>query len=132
MQAVPSTYHQCIKFPGTDGATKTLRGDQQATRDLLIATVMLQRSSLPVNSVSPPISKICPQKDEVLELPIDDADPSRTARISAYLSEDMQQSILDFLKKNVSNFAWSMSDMKGINPAITTHELNVDPTFKPI
>ena len=44
----------------------------------------------------------------------------------------MQQSVLNFLKMNVSTFAWSMSDMKGIDPAITTHELNVDPTFKPI
>ncbi|XP_048613157.1 uncharacterized protein LOC106398560 [Brassica napus] len=109
-----------------------VRGDQKAARELLIATVKLQRSSLPVNSVSPLISKVCPQKDEVLEMPIDDIDPSRTARIGAYLSEDMHQSILDFLKKNVSTFAWSMADMKGIDPAITTHELNVDPTFKPI
>ncbi|XP_013721281.1 uncharacterized protein LOC106425107 [Brassica napus] len=132
MQAIPSTYHQCIKFPGTDGTNKTLRLDQKAARDLLIATVKLQHSSLPVNSVSPPISKVCPQKDEVLELPIDDTDPNRTARIGAYLSEDMQRSILDFLKENVSTFAWSMADMKGIDPAITTHELIVDPTFKPI
>ena len=44
----------------------------------------------------------------------------------------MQRSILDFLKENVSTFAWSMADMKGIDPAITMHELNVDPTFKPI
>ncbi|XP_013632991.1 PREDICTED: uncharacterized protein LOC106338596 [Brassica oleracea var. oleracea] len=44
----------------------------------------------------------------------------------------MQQSILNFLRKNVSTFAWSMADMKGIDPTITTHELNVDPTFKPI
>ncbi|XP_048613404.1 uncharacterized protein LOC125587236 [Brassica napus] len=44
----------------------------------------------------------------------------------------MQRSVLDFLKANVSTFAWSMSDMKGIDPAITTHELNVDPTVKPI
>ena len=29
-------------------------------------------------------------------------------------------------------FAWSTSDMKGIDPSVTTHELNVDPTFKPI
>ena len=132
MQAIPSTYHQCIKFPATDGAIKTLRGGQKAARDLLIATVKLPHSSLPVNSVSPPIFKVCPQKDEVLELPIDDTDPNRTARIGTYLSEDMQRSILDFLKENVSTFAWSMADMKGIDPAITMHELNVDPTFKPI
>ena len=60
MQAIPSIYHQCIKFPGKDGANKTLRLDQKAARDLLIATVKLQHSSLPVNSVSPPISKVCP------------------------------------------------------------------------
>ncbi|WZZ62484.1 uncharacterized protein LOC106435386 [Brassica napus] len=132
IEAVPSTYHQCVKFPGTDGRIKTLRGDQKAARDLLVAIVKLQRSSLPVNSVSPPTSKVCSQESEVLELPIDDADQSRTVRVGAYLSEEMQQSILDFLRKNVSTFAWSMADMKGIDPTITTHELNVDPTFKPI
>ncbi|XP_013633200.1 uncharacterized protein LOC106363778 [Brassica napus] len=100
MQAIPSTYHQCVKFP--------------------------------VNSVSPPTYKVCSQEGEVFELPIDDTDPNWTARIGAYLSEDMQQSVLNFLKMNVSTFAWSMSDMKGIDPAIKTHELNVDPTFKPI
>jgi len=132
MQAIPSTYHQCVKFPGTDGKIKTLRGDQRAARDLLVATVKLQRSSLSVNSVSTPTSKVCSQESEVLELPIDDVDQSRIVRVGAYLSEEMQQSILDFLRKNISTFAWSMADMKGIDPTITTHELNVDPTFKPI
>ncbi|XP_013608095.1 PREDICTED: uncharacterized protein LOC106314824 [Brassica oleracea var. oleracea] len=132
MQTIPSTYHQCVKFPGTNGKIKTLRGDQKADRELLVTTVKLQRSSLSVNFVSPLTSKVCSQEGEVLELPIDDTDPSRTARIGAYLSEDMQQTVLNFLKTNVSTFAWSMSDMKGIDPAITTHELNVDPTFKPI
>ncbi|XP_013624188.1 PREDICTED: uncharacterized protein LOC106330226 [Brassica oleracea var. oleracea] len=132
LPAIPSTYHQCVKFPGTDGKIKTLRGDQKAARELLVATVKLQRSSLSVNSVSPPTYKACSQEGEVLELPIDDTDPSRTARIGAYLSEDMQRLVFNFLKANVSTFAWSMSDMKGIDPAITTHELNVDPTVKGI
>ncbi|XP_013639687.1 PREDICTED: uncharacterized protein LOC106344944 [Brassica oleracea var. oleracea] len=83
---------------------KTLQGDQKAARELLVATVKLQRSSLSVNSVTPPTYKACSQEGEILELPIDETDPSRTARI----------------------------DMKGIDPAITTHELNVDPTVKPI
>ena len=62
-------------------------------------------------------------------MPIDVSDLSKTARIGAYLSDDMQQSILAFLKENMSTFAWFMSDMKGIDPAITTHEHNIDPTF---
>lgn len=101
MHAIPSTYHQCVKFPGIDGKIKTLLGDQKAARELLVATVKLQRSSLSVNSVSPPTYKFCSQEGEVLELPIDDTDPSQTARIGAYLSEDMQQSVLNFLKTNV-------------------------------
>ena len=44
----------------------------------------------------------------------------------------MERAIIDFLKKNASTFAWATSDMKGINPAITSHELNVDPTVKAI
>ncbi|XP_056864095.1 uncharacterized protein LOC130511224 [Raphanus sativus] len=132
MRAIASTYHQCVKFPGSDGSIKTLKGDQQAARDLLIATVKIQRSQSLVNSVSPPTSKVCPQKEEVLKVPVDDSDPSKSVRIGAFLPDEMQQKILEFLKQNLSSFAWTMSDMKGIDPAITTHELNVDPNFKPI
>lgn len=32
----------------------------------------------------------------------------------------------------MSTFFWSIEDMKGINPKITCHELNVDSTYKPI
>lgn len=31
-----------------------------------------------------------------------------------------------------STFVWSIDDMKGIDLTITCHELNVDPTYKPI
>ena len=132
MRAIASTYHQCVKFPGVDGMVKTVRGDQRATRDCLITTIKLQRSQSLVNSVSPPISKVCPQKEEVLEVPVDESDPSKVLRVGTYLSDEMQRTILDFLKQNLSTFAWSMSDMQGIDPSITTHELNVDPNIKPI
>ncbi|KAL0723683.1 hypothetical protein Bca4012_038282 [Brassica carinata] len=42
MKAVPSTYHQCVKFPGNDGQITTLRGNQAAARDLLVAEVKNQ------------------------------------------------------------------------------------------
>ncbi|XP_013617876.1 PREDICTED: uncharacterized protein LOC106324459 [Brassica oleracea var. oleracea] len=38
MKAISSTYHQCVKFLGPNGQVLTLRGDQQAARDLLITT----------------------------------------------------------------------------------------------
>lgn len=58
MHEIPSTYHQCIKFPGIDCTIKTLRGDQQACRELLSTTVKLQRTLSHVNSISPPFHKV--------------------------------------------------------------------------
>ncbi|XP_056854370.1 uncharacterized protein LOC130503826 [Raphanus sativus] len=132
MQAIPSTYHQCVKFPGPDGKIRTLRGDQQAARDLLIATIKLQRQTSHVNTVSNPLQKAFPQQEEVIDISLDVADHSKVIRIGASLPEDMRQQLTEFLRQNVSTFAWTTSDMKGIDPAITSHELNVDPTFKPI
>ncbi|CAA7016837.1 unnamed protein product [Microthlaspi erraticum] len=43
-----------------------------------------------------------------------------------------QEQLVILLKQNVHLFAWSMADMKGIDPAITSHELNVDSTYKPM
>ncbi|WZZ71342.1 hypothetical protein YC2023_082712 [Brassica napus] len=44
----------------------------------------------------------------------------------------MQSQVISFLRANASTFAWTTSDMKGIDPAVASHELNVNPTFKPI
>ena len=132
MKAIPSTYHQCVKFPVKYGTTQTIRGDQRAARELLIAAVKLQQSPSLVNAVTKPIHKIYPQKEEIREVPIDGADSSKVVRIGAYLFDDLKSLIISFLKENASTFAWVTSDMKGIDPAITSHELNVDPTFKPI
>ena len=53
---------------------QTLRGEQQATRDLLIATVKMQQSTPRINAVA---KQNQPQKDEILEVTIDDSDESK-------------------------------------------------------
>ena len=118
-----------MKFPGPNGEVQTLHGDQQAARELLIATVKMQQSTPRINAIS---KQIQPQKDDILEVTIDDSDQSKVVRVSAFLSEEMQRAIIDFLKQNASTFAWTTADMKRIDPAITSHELNVDLTIKPI
>ena len=89
----------------------------------------MQQSNPHINAIS---KRIQTQKDEILEVTIDDSDQSKVVRVSAFLSEEMQRAIIDFLKQNKSTFTWTTSDMKGINPTITSHELNVNPTIKPI
>ncbi|XP_013617508.1 PREDICTED: uncharacterized protein LOC106324029 [Brassica oleracea var. oleracea] len=123
---------KCVKFPGKDGTTQTIRGDQRAARELLMAAVKLQQSVPLVNSVAKPIHKIHPQKEEFREVNIDEADPTKVIRVGAFLSDEMQSQVISFLRANASTFAWTTSDMKGIDPILASHELNVNPTFKPI
>lgn len=94
----------------------------------MIATVKIQQSTPRINAIS---KRIQPQKDEILEISVDEADQSKVVRVGVFLSDEMQCAIIDFLKQNMSTFAWTTSDMKGINSFIMSHELNVDPTIKP-
>ena len=41
MKAVPSTYHQCLKFPTSSGV-ETIRGDQEASRTCYLASHRLK------------------------------------------------------------------------------------------
>ena len=91
-----------MKFPGLNGQIQTLRGDQQAARDLLIATVKMQQLIPRINTIA---KQIQPQKDEILEVTIDDSDQSKIVRVGAFLSDEMQRTIIDFLKHNASTFA---------------------------
>ncbi|KAF8110955.1 hypothetical protein N665_0077s0018 [Sinapis alba] len=113
-------------------AHTTLCGDQQAAQDLLIATVKLQQATAHINMIAKPIKHIYPQKDEFVEVPIDKADPSKMVRVGAHLTIEMQTNIVNFLRMNASTFAWTTVYMKGIDPTIISHELNVDPTYKHI
>ncbi|KAF8081443.1 hypothetical protein N665_0886s0003 [Sinapis alba] len=78
MRAIPSTYHQCVKFPGNDNRIVTLRGDQTATRDLHVAEIKSQQAVVHVNTIAKPAQNIYPLQEEILEVAIDDKDPKKT------------------------------------------------------
>ena len=61
------------------------------------------------------LKQIHPQKDEILEISIDEADQSKVVRVCALLSDEMQRAIVDFLKQNMSTFAGTTSDIKRQN-----------------
>ncbi|KAF8100709.1 hypothetical protein N665_0218s0047 [Sinapis alba] len=91
MKAVPSTYHQCVKFPIREGKIFTLNGNQRLARSMLVG--------------------------------IDAENPD---------SHDLTTELTTFLRANKSTFAWTTTDMPVIDPTVTAHRLNVDPTYKPI
>ena len=52
--------------------------------------------------------------------------------IGSRLAKDVRDLLVHFLKQNIEVFAWKQDDMRGIDPAVITHKLNISPSFKPI
>ncbi|XP_024013387.1 uncharacterized protein LOC112087750 [Eutrema salsugineum] len=73
-----------------------------------------------------------PVCDAVDSVCIDEACPERCVEIGAKLEEPLRSKLLSLLKENINTFAWTAEDMSGINIDVTCHELNMDPSFKPI
>ncbi|KAF8053852.1 hypothetical protein N665_1370s0002 [Sinapis alba] len=128
MKAIPSTYHQCIKFPTKEGTVFTLKGNQRLARSMSISDLKSQQVTFLVE----PDKKPSPQKEDTVQVGIDPDHPERTVGIGSELSDDLTTEMITFLRANKSTFAWTTANMPGIDPAVTSHRLNVDPTYKPI
>ena len=73
-----------------------------------------------------------PEPSEELEpVPLDD-DPKHLAYIGSKLAKDLKSLLTQFLRQNRDIFAWKQADMGGIDPAIITHKLTTNPSFKPV
>ncbi|XP_024014700.1 uncharacterized protein LOC112088542 [Eutrema salsugineum] len=149
MKAVTSTYQQCLKFPNQSGTFK-VRSNQRisrscfiiehklrnAPRTLLCATI--SRKGVPAcDIVGPELPGNSsradqPLRDLIVQVNINPNHSDRCVGIGADLKESIKTEFIEFLKQNISSFAWSTSDIPDINSAICSHELNVDPTFRPI
>ena len=55
--------------------------------------------------------------------------PEKTLHINAGLSENQQAQLLKVLKKQVGEFAWEYTNMKGIHPATCIHHMYMDPNI---
>ncbi|XP_013632467.1 PREDICTED: uncharacterized protein LOC106337912 [Brassica oleracea var. oleracea] len=106
MKAVPSTYHQCIKFPTTSG-TYTLKGNKRLSRTCFVTEHKLRKSSR--------TCLIARQGDEqeiiddharelVIQVNIDQSDPERCVGIGADLKDDLKDQLIRFLQSNASTF----------------------------
>ena len=73
-----------------------------------------------------------PTCEPVVSIYLDEAFPDCCVEIGGNLSESLKTELMACLKKNLHTFAWAAKYIPGIDINITCHELNVDPTFKPV
>ena len=58
---------------------------------------------------------------------MDDLGTARRVKIGTSLSPEVRKAIIACLRRNRDVFAWSHSDMKGVDPDLIYHRLNIDP-----
>ena len=58
--------------------------------------------------------------------------PEKFTYIKSLLSNEERKQLQFVLLNNMDVFAWSHSDMVGINPMVASHKLNIIPIAKPI
>ncbi|XP_024004013.1 uncharacterized protein LOC112081488 [Eutrema salsugineum] len=137
MKAVASTYHQCMKFPTPDGVY-TLRGNQVVARSCYINECKLRSANQAcvISSLGPTnelvVQQTKPKQESIVQVCIDELRPERQVGIGAELDSSIRDPLIHFLKQHSSTFAWSVEYIPGIDPHIACHELNIDPTYKPI
>ena len=70
--------------------------------------------------------------EDLVDLLVDDKEPSRVLKIGKNLLDVVREAISDFLGQNLDVFAWTYSDMEGIDPNVISHRLNINPSRKPV
>ena len=70
--------------------------------------------------------------EELDEVSIDPDHPDHKLYIGSKLLSDIRKQLIQFLWERRSSFAWTQSDMVGIDPEVIVHRLQVDPEYQPV
>ena len=133
IRAVPSAYHMVIKFPTINGVGMVC-GNQRIARECYSA-------SMKQNTVDNIYMDELDMRDEVTTQPApsEELEPVQLGDQSEHLvyiwsklAEDIRSYLIRFLEQNMEVFAWKQEDMGEVDPAVITHRLNVNPSFKSV
>lgn len=137
MKAIPSTYHQLIRFP-TLGGVGEIRGDQVAVNQCFLTAYIPKEKVDKVHMME--LHEVTPTIDDVGQTPEDkavedlkkiyiDQHNEKYFVIGTFLSKAEENSLVELLTRYLEVFAWTPYGMLGIDAEIACHKLNVDPQY---
>lgn len=154
-QMVVSTFHVKMKFPVADNVGE-VRGEQFSARRCYYEALRLQGRVDNINETTTsgkrPGDTTAGQKEEKRpkQDPEEKAEPyirpmedlvlveivpgkqGHTTKIGNQMEKKKEEELVKFMCDNHDVFAWSPTDIKGINPKVIVHKLNVRPNARPI
>lgn len=131
LEAIPSTYHQKVKFETPNGIGEGL--DNQATAKQC-HNLQLKEYKLATQAMSIDHD---PQEEGARPIPVDDlrsiiSTPGKIVKVGTNIENNLMRHLVDLLQEHVDIFAWKPFDMKGIDPDIICHHLNIITGSKPV
>ena len=124
LEAVPSTYHQVVKFP-TPWGVQQIHGDQSIARECyktcLKPTMQYKGSNVPQ------IVSTDPEKLTEINLTTGD----KKVLVGQDVPPEVEANLIEFLTDHLDAFAWEHEDITGISRDVMTHKLNIDPNYAP-
>ncbi|XP_077242504.1 uncharacterized protein LOC143883019 [Tasmannia lanceolata] len=137
LRAITSTYHQKMKFITPEGI-REVRGNQIQSRECY-ATLLRGKpaaESLPIEMFDLRDEAQVMRNESVEDLEniplFESGNGEKVARVGSSLPDNLKMNLIKFLRQNSDVFAWSPADIPEIDPKLSIHRLNVDPTSKPV
>ncbi|XP_024014024.1 uncharacterized protein LOC112088100 [Eutrema salsugineum] len=118
MRAVPSTYHLCVKFP-TPGGIKTIWGNQKESRMCCLAEHKMRK---------PVVDSVADKNRKKLKTNREPANELAKLLWQLHIGEACKEKSVPSCEPVIS----TAEDMPEISIDMACHELNIDPTFKPV
>jgi hypothetical protein len=116
-----------MKFPTKEGVGQ-VKGDQVVARRCY--NISMKKVS---DLTTLTMATVCEVKGEPAK-PLEEVvvGEGKVLQIGTCLTPEIQEGLVNFLRRNMEVFAWSHEDMLGIRAEDIVHVLNVDPTMKPV
>ncbi|KAK3038251.1 hypothetical protein RJ639_030860 [Escallonia herrerae] len=119
LRAVVSTYHMKMKFP-TENGVGEVKGDQVVARQCYMAlcrnraneTLMIEDL---MNETK--VERGKPAED-LIDIELYPGNQEKIVRVGTCLSDDFKLKLIDLLRSYSDIFAWTASDMPGIDPEV--------------
>ncbi|KAK3026486.1 hypothetical protein RJ639_041783 [Escallonia herrerae] len=131
LKAVVSTYHMKMKFP-TEHGIGEVKGDQVVARQCYMASCRTKSNETIIIEDLRDETKVKRGKpfEDLLDIELYPGNGEKIVRIGIGLADGLKLQLVNLLRSYSDVFAWTASDMPGIDPEVISHKLNVDPLRK--
>ncbi|XP_064987293.1 uncharacterized protein LOC135626033 [Musa acuminata AAA Group] len=136
VRVVVSTYYRTVKFPTREGVGEVTRSPQESKHCYLTSVSLGKRTRGEAPLKDPrEAKKPAPHPEprgSTVDVPLLEARPDQTVKVGSELPEQEREQLVGLLRENADIFARSPSDMKGVDPKVAEHHLNIPPDARPV